>query len=314
MLPRIVIGPFAIPPYSLMLLLGAVAFTVATILLLERGVKVKEAVTNRLLIISLFGFGALGLFAFLFNSLFHSIEEGRLVLGGITWLGGVIGAFPLTVLMIHKFCPYVKGEALRYFGYLVPGITLAHGFGRIGCFLGGCCYGGVTDGLLGVRFPEGSIAAQKFPDTIHGGSLPLLPTQLMEAVFDLVLFIVMIALFKYLKEHYLELFAVSYGVFRFILEFWRADDRGSTGLLLSPSQIMSLILILGATLVILYKRGMIFKGTRARMEEYASLGDARIVTNRAMSLLRQLDELRREGVITDEEFDARKSEILKNIK
>ncbi len=314
MLPVIKIGIFAIPSYSLMVFLGAIAFTVTTILILERGIKVKQVVTNRLLIISLFGFAALALFAFLFNSLFHSIEEGRLVLGGITWLGGVIGAFPLTVFLIHKFCPYVKGEALRYFGYLVPGISIAHGFGRIGCFLGGCCFGGVTDSFLGVRFPEGSVAANKFPDTVNGGSLPLLPTQLIEAVFEVALFLVMILLFKRLKEHYLEVFCYSYGTFRFVLEFFRADDRGASGLGLSPSQVMSLILIAAAVLITLYKKGIIFKGIKSKMDEYASAGDSRMITNKAVTLLHQLKGLLDDGIITEEEFQDKKRQILDSIK
>ena len=72
--------------------------------------------------ISMFGFAILVLSAFVMNSFFHSIEKKRLFGGGITWLGGVLWAFPSMVVLIHRFCPKVKGKALDIFDLLVPGI------------------------------------------------------------------------------------------------------------------------------------------------------------------------------------------------
>ena len=120
-----------------MLIIGLIGYLICTILLVENVEKIERKASNRLLIISIFGFIALGFFAFIFNSIFHSIEKGKIVIGGITWLGGVVGAFPITILLIYKYGYKAKGNALYLFNFLIPGIVLAHGFGRIGCFLGG---------------------------------------------------------------------------------------------------------------------------------------------------------------------------------
>ena len=311
MYPIIDLGMLKLPSYSVMLLLGAIAFTVVTILLLEKAEGVEQAVTNRILILSVFGFAVLGGAAFLMNSLFHSIENKSLSFGGITWLGGVIWAFPCMILLIHKFCPRIKGEALRFFNLLVPGIALAHGFGRIGCFLGGCCYGKRTDSIFGVSFPEGSAAAKQYP-ALDGGSLPVLPTQLFEAVFELLLFVVMMLTYKKLKRHFLEVYAFSYATFRFLLELVRGDSRGATGLLLTPSQIMSIILMLMGLAALLYGKGIIFRKTRERMAE---LKEARLRhesenVKGITKTLRELKALVDDGIITSDEFEEKKKELL----
>ena len=314
MLPHIHIGFFSIPSYSLMILLGLIAFTVVSIGILEKREGVPQRVTNRLLILSAVGFGVMALGAFLLNSLFHSIERGAIAFGGITWLGGVLCAFPAMIALIHWFCPFARGEALEYFNLLLPGVVLAHGIGRVGCFLGGCCYGAPTDSVLGVSFPEGSFAAREFPSPT-GGSLPVLPTQLIEAAFEFALFLLMLLLYRRLKRHFLELFALSYGLFRFLLEFLRGDDRGVTGISVTPSQLMSVVLWIGAILLILYHRGLILKGFRDRMAELAEQRDplALYGDREAAKRLRELKWLADDGVISEEEFERAKAELLRRL-
>ena len=311
MLPHIHLGFFAIPSYALFALIGMIGFVITTVIIFEKAEKKPKAVTNRFLIISIFGFAALYAFAFIFNSLFHSIEEGKIVLGGITWLGGVIGGFPVTVLLIHYFAPTAKGRALEHFDLLVPGIAVAHGIGRIGCFLAGCCYGGVTDSPLGVSFPEGSAAALQYPSE-SGGSLPVLPTQLFEAGFEILVFLFMIIGYKIFKHHFLEIYAFAYGVFRFALEFFRGDDRGATGFLLTPSQFMSILLIVAGSLCLLYKKGIVFKKLRAKMDSLAvQVSEGGVpLTLKSTRMLRELKQLCDDGVITEEEFNEKKKEIL----
>lgn len=317
MLPYIDIWLFRIPSYSLMVFVGAIAFVISTICFFEKVEKVQKEVTNRLLVISIFGFIALVGFAFAFNSLFHSIEKGRLFIGGITWLGGVIGAFPLMVWMIHKFSPKTRGEALKYFDLMIPGIVLAHGFGRIGCFLGGCCYGSVTSEFFGVSFPNGSIAAQNFPG-LDGRSLPLLPTQLFEALFDFLLFALFLIGRKKCKCRFLKIYLFSYGFFRFVLEFWRADDRGGTGFFMSPSQMMSIILVIAGIFLILYDKRKIFAKLHSKMDGYISLREEQknnIVSNKddVFGLIRELKKLFDEGIISQDEFQKKKDELLSRI-
>lgn len=315
MIPTINLGQLHIASYSLMVLLGAICFTVISIAIFEKLEKVDQKITNRILIISIFGFAALVGFAFIANSIFHSIEEGKIVLGGITWLGGVLGAFPVMIFLIHKFCPMVKGEALECFNLLIPGIVVAHGFGRVGCFLGGCCYGAVTDSIFGVSFPDGSMAANQYPSAT-GGSLPVFPTQLFEAVFDCLLFIVMMILYKKAKKHFLEIYAFSYGTFRFLLEFIRGDDRGATGINLSPSQIMSIMLIVGGIVVLLYNKKIIFKKVHKKMDDYIEKRknpDAESYSNSIIKLIKELKTLADNQIITQEEYEIKKKELLSRL-
>jgi phosphatidylglycerol:prolipoprotein diacylglycerol transferase len=68
---------------------------------------------------------------------------------------------------VKKFYP--NNSLLDLLPIAPPCITVAHGFGRIGCFLAGCCYGKVTDSIFGVTFP--------------GMTHAVYPTQLFEALF-----------------------------------------------------------------------------------------------------------------------------------
>ena len=315
MLPIIDLGIIKISSYTLMLIIGLIGYLICTILIVENVEKIERKASNRLLIISIFGFIALGVFAFIFNSIFHSIEEGKIVIGGITWLGGVVGAFPITIWLIYKYGYKAKGNALCLFNFLIPGIVLAHGFGRIGCFLGGCCFGQVTDSIFGIKFPEGSLAALTYPSS-SGGSLPVLPTQLFEAIFEFVLFAIMLIGYKKLKSYNLSVYFMSYGIFRFVLEFFRGDDRGSTGFFLSPSQFLSILVIVAGVLLILYQKNKLFKNLYAKMEAIRQ-EQLNVPTeneqNDVIELIRQLKELKDGDIITEQEFEDKKSELLSRL-
>lgn len=314
MIPLIHIGPIQLSSYSIMVLLGGILYTVITIVLFEKVEKLRSSITNRILILSIFGFVCLAGSALIINSIFHSIEKGQIVIGGITWLGGVLGAFPAMLCMMHTFCPLIKGEALQHFNLLLPGIVMAHGFGRIGCFLGGCCFGVVTDSFWGISFPAGSVAAQMYPAQ-DGGSLPVLPSQLFEACFEFLLFIMMVVFYKRMKRHFVELYAFSYGIFRFLLEFVRGDDRGTTGFFLSPSQFMSLLLIIGGFMVLLYNKGVILRRLRAKMDEYKELRprDGDMTSVEVMKTIQRLKKLADRGTITEEEFAQKKNDLLNRL-
>lgn len=314
MLPRIEIGMFNIPSFAFMIWLGVIAFTLMTIYILEKKENLRKEITNRILIVCVIGLAALAIFAFAFNSLFHSIASGTLKLGGITWLGGVLGAFPVMVLCIHFLCPKVKGNALFYFNLLIPAICLGHFFGRIGCFCGGCCHGGVTDSIFGVVFPEGSLAATTYPAP-DGRSLPVFPTQLFEAVFELLLFATMMVFYKKLRERFLETYCFGYGIFRFLAEFLRGDNRGATGFALSPSQVMSIALLLIGVLLVLYRQGRIFKKLAAKMQAYCEETNVYGVNLRGEvnGVLKQMKNLQKYGMITEKEYTLAEQDLTARI-
>ena len=320
MFPTLDLGIIRIPMYTLMLFFGAVAFLLVMYVFFVRRERVTSRTFIRLFIISIPGMVILYVSAFFFNSLFHSIEAGELKIGGITWLGGVFGAFPAMVFLIHKFVPAAKGNAITYFSILVPGIVLAHALGRVGCFFAGCCYGSVTDSIFGVSFPAGSHAAHQYPGGPNGGSLPVLPTQLFEAVFELALFLVMILFYKKLRSHNIELYCIAYGIFRFALEFLRGDERGGTGFFLTPAQLLCIIMWIASVLLILFKKRLIFHRLYRQCEVWQAeikveakrkrkAHGAQLAMNK-MEALRELKSIYDEGIITEAEYEEKRLKIM----
>ena len=322
--PAIHIFGFHVPMYALMAVTGLISYVVCYIFLVEKKEKIDRVTSNRLLFVSFLGFVVMYFSALFFDGIYHSLETGKISFGSITWLGGVLGSFPAMVLGIHFLVPKAKGNAVYIFSLMVPGIVLGHFFGRLGCFFGGCCYGrpvaaGDAFAFLGVVFPEGSSAAKQYPGA-DGNSLPVYPTQLFEAIFELALFIVMLVSYKKTKKYNISIYFFAYGTFRFLIEFLRGDDRGSLGGVLSPSQWSSLFIIIAAILLILFQNGIIFKKLNEKCriwrEEAAKLS-VTVINKKGridnVEMLRELQQLKREGIITEEEFKAKKQEILKRM-
>jgi phosphatidylglycerol:prolipoprotein diacylglycerol transferase len=159
---------------------------------------------------------------------FAALEFWR---GGLAYYGGLIAAlaFGLYFMKKERF-PVGKGS-----DFVACGIALGLFFGRVGCFLGGCCFGAPHDGPLAVSFPRwspaseeqwrlGLLADQSLP------SLPVHPTQLYEAVGCLV---IAACLYFYVEPRkrfdgqVMLVFLAAYAGLRFGLEFLRADERGA---------------------------------------------------------------------------------------
>ncbi|MFO7936951.1 MAG: prolipoprotein diacylglyceryl transferase [Kiritimatiellia bacterium] len=175
--------------------------------------------------------------------------------GGLMFYGGFIAAAIFTGL-------YVSIKKINLFeisDILLSVLPLGHAFGRIGCFMHGCCYGKVTQSSLGVCFPAQSPAW--WEQTQKGliaenalKSLPVIPTQLIESAANLLLFGVMLVVFK--KNHAKKGFAsgvylVSYAFIRFCVEFLRGDPRAMLGPL-SISQAISLGVAAAGIFIIAY--------------------------------------------------------------
>ena len=182
------------------------------------------------------------LFARLFQMLYNFIETGDKGTG-ITFLGGLIGGVGVFFVVERIAGKKHRGELLSSTNIMLPCIVLAHFFGRIGCFLGGCCYGAKTDSFFGVRFVEN---ISQNGEWIFGE--PRIPTQLIEAIFLLLLFItLLIFIFRFKKPNFVAIvYMYAYSVFRFLLEFLRDDPRGAFLLGLSPSQVICILLLITA--------------------------------------------------------------------
>ena len=108
------------------------------------------------------------------------LQDPWSVLGssGFVVYGGIITG----VLAVYVFCKRKHLDFKAYFNLLMPAVALAQGFGRIGCFCAGCCYGRVTTSPLGVEFPVGSLAP---------AGVKILPTQLFSSAGDFIIFAVL---------------------------------------------------------------------------------------------------------------------------
>lgn len=164
--------------------------------------------------------------------------SGFVVFGGLTF--GVLGAY--------VYCRIRKANFMSYFDLVAPSIALAQGFGRIGCFMAGCCYGRPTDSFLGVTFHNSFYA----PNNVS-----LLPTQLFSAAGDFLILAILLYLDrKVTKKGMLAgIYIVLYSVGRFFIEFLRNDNRGGVGVL-STSQFYGIITVVAGVIIILVANKM----------------------------------------------------------
>ena len=150
---------------------------------------------------------------------------------GIVFYGGMLFFLLSVDLSIRRFVLYKRASSWGVTALIVP---LFHGFARIGCYFGRCCYGPVADGAFWAHFFE------------HR-----LPVQLMESGFNFLLFVALLLLFQYRKRSRGKLVRVylwAYAAFRFLIEFWRDDAvRGGIGPL-SFSQWVSACILVGLTI------------------------------------------------------------------
>ena len=138
-------------------------------------------------------------------------------------------------------------------------IMLAQAFGRLGCFLNGCCWGAPGDAFTCVTFPEGSAAHDYFASKgIENG--PVHPTQLYETTACLIFFGFLMWLGRRpprVRGEHFFIMMMLYGWWRFAVEFVRGDERPNWIGDLSYSQVISLLVIALASvwLYVLYRRG-----------------------------------------------------------
>lgn len=166
-----------------------------------------------------------------------------IITGGIVFYGGLMGAVLGAFIYAKKFSvPYSE-----IFDLGLTGVPLFHAFGRIGCFLAGCCYGMEYHGAFAVVYPEGNMGGAP-------SGVELLPIQLIEAAANLAIWVFLAAVYRKTKRRWFSsgLYLVSYGVVRFILEFFRGDMIRGHLFMLSSSQIVSIFAV-GAGILLIVK-------------------------------------------------------------
>lgn len=181
--------------------------------------------------------------------------------GGLVFIGAALSSLAFAVWYLRK----VEVPILRSLDALTLGIALTHGFGRLGCFFAGCCYGRPTDLPWGVSFPVGSIAQYTLVQMgvlAEGVPTPHLhPTQMYEAAATFTIGFGLLA--WYLKGRprpgmILTGYLLAYPVTRFFLELVRDDPEREflvripeeAPRILSTSQTGALIIVPVALLVL----------------------------------------------------------------
>lgn len=159
-------------------------------------------------------------------------DAGRLFFSGSVFYGGLAGSIGITYIFRNKFTHYNQIIEI-----VTPSIPLFHFWGRIGCFLYGCCFG--------VKSPAG-FTFKTSPVEIANG-MARLPVQLIEAMYNLALFILLHSVRnkKPFKYRLLCCYLLLYAVGRFFFEFFRDDIYRGIYFHLSISQIISIALFVG---------------------------------------------------------------------
>jgi phosphatidylglycerol:prolipoprotein diacylglycerol transferase len=171
-----------------------------------------------------------------------------LVRAGGVFYGGLIAAVGVALWLVRRYELPMWTTADLF----APGIALGHVIGRFGCLLAGCCYGRPTSMPWAVTFTD-PVAAANVGTPL---GIPLHPTQLYDAGAELLILVVLLATERKGRPfpgRTFWLYILLYGISRFIIEFFRGDDRGMI-LGVSTSQFVSLVAIPLAVAVLLRLR------------------------------------------------------------
>lgn len=251
------IGKFPIAGYGAML---ALAMIVGVAIAVWRGKKVGVA-SDQIMDLAFWGIIAGivgGRITYIFTTGWKEFLESPFSVlfarAGLVFLGGLAGAIAVIVFLVWRR----KQNFWLLADVLVPSVAIGHAIGRIGCFLAGCCFGKVCPvdsrfGFLGVRFPATTSLgeSQAFSDQLQQhlvskGDLwtqPVWPTQLLESAGNLVIFGLLMLLWRRRRFNgeVLLAYVTLYSVLRFLLEYLRGDfERGFIGPL-STSQFISVL-------------------------------------------------------------------------
>lgn len=188
------------------------------------------------------------------SSLLQSIRNGESFwtlasyFSGSVFYGGLLGGIGAAAV----YCRLSSEDCQKYTDAAAIFLPLFHSFGRIGCFLSGCCYGIACRG--GIVYHHSLIPA--------ANGIPRFPVQLLEACGNLVIWGLLLGLKRRrcCQNRLLLLYFLLYSLMRFFLEFLRGDDYRGFLLSLSTSQWISIPLFLISLFLLKRRR----KGVIAR--------------------------------------------------
>jgi phosphatidylglycerol:prolipoprotein diacylglycerol transferase len=165
--------------------------------------------------------------------------------------GGVFyGGLILAVIVALVYIRRVGLPLWTTCDVFAPGIALGHVIGRFGCFFAGCCFGRPTSVPWAITFTDPFAAANVGTPL----NVPLHPTQLYEAGAEFLILALLLStenMGKRFAGRTFWLYMLLYSVSRFVIEFFRGDERGAVGAL-STSQFISVVLAPLAIFMLVY--------------------------------------------------------------
>jgi phosphatidylglycerol:prolipoprotein diacylglycerol transferase len=166
------------------------------------------------------------------------LEIFKVYHGGLVFYGGLIGA----ILAAGFYIRLKKLPLWKLADVLAPSIALGYVFGRLGCFMNGCCFGRACDLPWAVTFP---------PDHATHGQ-PVHPTQLYDSLLNLLFYVFLAWLFRRKKfdGQVFAAYLMGYAVLRSFVEYFRGDyPVHYLGGWATPAQLISLGIITGGVLL-----------------------------------------------------------------
>lgn len=241
------LGSIPIHTYGFLIAIGfLVAIQVVKTLSTRAGLDVEKILDLSFWCLAVGFVGARVLFVITRWDIFSNDLMGifRIWEGGLVFFGGPIAALPFAAYYMRKH----KIPLWRAMDSMVPGLVVAHAFGRLGCLAAGCCYGKPTGANWGLKFNS-----ELVDKALHG--VYLHPTQLYEST---ALFILFFGLLKITKKKAFDgqivlVYFMAYPILRSVIEIFRGDlIRGFViDGILSTSQFISIGVFALATIALI---------------------------------------------------------------
>jgi len=239
------LGPITIYTYGVMVAIGIFFGSWILVKLSERENIPKEDVVDAAFWSTVAGFLGARIFFFIYNPEYLHPWYRILYVweGGLVWYGGVLfGALTALYFVWKRKIPIWKFADV----VSIP-ISVGLGFGRIGCTMAGCCYGKVCHSPLAIVFKDPHSAAPL--------NVPLCPTQPVSSAANFLIALILYSTYrkKSFDGQVFSLYLILYGVFRFLIEFFRATPKEIFGTL-SNNQVISIIMVIAGILVFIYRK------------------------------------------------------------
>jgi phosphatidylglycerol:prolipoprotein diacylglycerol transferase len=234
-------GPITVYSYGFLIAVGAVLGLVYMAHQARKQFGLSYDQSNTLFILLVVAAVVGGkVFLFFEDPSFYSKNASRLFTGsGFDFYGSFLFAIPTMLWFFKKR----KIPTLAMLDIMAIVTCIVHGFGRLGCFMAGCCHGTPTDSILGVIFTDPFCQAEPLHTPLH-------PTQLYEAalIFSTFFFLLWLKKRKGFDGQLFLIYLMIYAVGRSGVEIFRGDEARGYVIdgFLSHSQFIGLLVFSGA--------------------------------------------------------------------